>query len=588
MHRPVFGLIAAGLLLSAAVHSQTAFTDISESAGIHYRHDGFPYGGGIAPADFDGDGWVDIYLTTGAGYPNQLYMNNGDGTFRETAVAAGVANTSEGMAAVCGDVDNDGRIDLFLANHDGPNRLYRNAGDGTFEDVTMVADVWDQGPATGAAMADVDNDGWLDIYVLNHSQNLGTYLNRLYINRGDGTFREEGAAMNAADGRTGLAVGFFDFNGDRFPDFYLVNEYDTDGLFLNNGDGTFRDIGAELGLLPGGGMGVDFSDFDRDGDIDIYVANLYRDYLYRNDGDGGIDEVSAALGIENLTMGWGVNFLDYDNDGDEDLYVVNGAMIWPERYPEENVFYRNNGNGFFVEAAASLGLADDGDARASASADIDNDGFVDLMVINIDRGRFRLFRNHGNGNRWVSVNLVGSRSNRCGIGARIEVRAGNTVQVREVAAGGSYGAMHSLVTHFGLRSAERIDRLTVLWPSGQETELTHVPTNRELTITEPGDAPATAVPSTIEVMPNYPNPFNPDTRIPFRLTAPARLTLEVYDTAARRVIDRSMGTFAAGDGELLWNGGDRTGRPLPTGVYLYRLRLEDGPNSAARKMILLR
>ena len=255
------------------------FTDITAKAGIIYEHHGFPYIGGIVAADFNGDGYCDIYITNGEGYPNQLYINNKDLTFREKALSAGVADMSEAWGAIAGDFDNDGDMDIYLSNYFSANRLFQNDGNANFTDVTEAAGVGNEGPSTSVALADIDNDGYLDIYVLNRSQAVDEYANTLYRNNGDGTFTDITSASGTGDLKTGLAVGFFDYDNDRFMDIYVVNEFEKDVLYHNNQDGTFTNMVSNLNNpVPGAGMGVDFSDIDNDGDFDIYVTKLFKDF----------------------------------------------------------------------------------------------------------------------------------------------------------------------------------------------------------------------------------------------------------------------------------------------------------------------
>ena len=407
------------LLCYDDARSQKTFQEIALSAGIDYQHDGFMYIGGIALCDFDGDGSEDFYITNGAGSPNQLYLNNKDGTFSEVGKKSGVADLSEGWGAVCSDIDNDGDADIYLTNYFGENKLFLNNGAAVFYDATEEAGVGDTGPSTSAALMDFDNDGNLDIYVLNRSQAIINYANRLYRNNGDGTFSDVTESSGTGYMGTDLAVGVFDYDNDNYPDIYVVTEFGRDALYHNNGDGTFTNLAAELNIPVGAGMGVDFSDYDNDGDIDIYVSNLARDFLFTNNGDGTFEDSGERLGIINNTMAWGVNFFDYDNDGDEDIYVVNGAMSWPSVYSEVNVFYKNKGTSGFSEIASSIGLADAGDGRASICADFNDDGYGDLLFINVLRSELKLFINPNSGNNWIKVKLEGTESNRSGPSERV-------------------------------------------------------------------------------------------------------------------------------------------------------------------------
>ena len=588
-HPPIYALLLV-LLCSVPAFSQSAFSEVSAAAGLQFVHQGYHYGGGIAVGDFNGDGWQDMYVTNGYGYPNALFLNNGDGTFRDAAASAGVADTLEGMGTVCGDIDNDGDLDIFLSNHWGPKKLFLNDGSARFTEVGAAAGVGAPGPGTSAALADFDNDGWLDIYLLNHAQDHFDYPNALYRNNRDGTFRDVTAGSGVGSIRSSLAVGFFDFNNDRYPDIYLVNEYERDEVFLNLRDGTFRDLKDDFTIPYGGGMGVDMADYDNDGDIDVYVSNLYRDFLLRNDDGAVLTDATSEVGIENLTMGWGVSFLDYDNDGDRDIHVVNGAMIWPASYDETNVFFRNNGNGFFNEVAAQLGLDSQGDSRASACADFNNDGYVDIAVLNIERDSLQLFENRAGGNNWLQVKLTGRQTNRCGIGAKVEISAGGNVQMTEIRSGSSFASNHGLAAAFGLKRAEVVDYVTVHWPSGQDQTVTEVAVNQVLAVTEPEGGGNSNVPEGFVLYQNFPNPFNPETEIPYRVIEAGSLTLQIVDAGGRQVRTVSLGAHAPGDYTWRWDGRDRSGISVASGVYIYRLNYRSANGNAlsqSQKMVLL-
>lgn len=586
----IFAIFVMGYLQPG--ECQTTFKEISDIAGIHFDYVGFHYGGGIAVGDFNADGFEDLYVTNGNGKPNALFLNNGNGTFSDVAAAAGVADTLEGMGTVCADIDNDGDLDIFVSNHNAANRLYLNDGNATFTDVAATAGLAMPGPSTSVALADIDNDGWLDIYVLNHSQDHVEHSNTLYLNNRNGTFSDITETSGAGSTGTSLAVGFFDFNNDLFPDIYVVNEYQRDELIVNNGDGTFTNLRDEVVIPFGGGMGVDFADYDNDGDLDVYVSNLYRDFLLRNDDGNTLTDVTSASGIENLTMGWGVSFLDYDNDGDRDLHVVNGAMLWPNQYSEKNVFFRNNGNGFFNEVSAQLGLDTEGDSRASVCADFDNNGAIDIAVLNVERGEFQLFNNQTHTNNWIRIRLVGSRSNYCGIGAKVVVKTGGDVQMHEIRAGSSYASNHSLLAAFGLKKAAVIDEINVQWPSGESQTLTDVAVNQILTITEPGTRPVNGnIATQFKLLQNFPNPFNPTTEIPFRLITEGQPTLQIFDVNGKIVWQKTMPHLPAGNHSIEWNGRDSNGKNVSSGVYFYTLQFQSAAGADSpqiHKMILIR
>ncbi|TFB09822.1 T9SS type A sorting domain-containing protein [Candidatus Marinimicrobia bacterium MT.SAG.3] len=566
--------------------SQVSFQERAQFAGIDYQHDGFMYIGGIAVCDFDGDGSADIYITNGEGFPNQLYLNNKDETFSEVGQASGVADLSEGWGAICGDIDNDGDADIYLTNYFGENKLFLNNGEAFFTDATAEAGVGDVGPSTSAAFADYDNDGYLDIYVLNRSQAVIDYANRLYRNNGDGTFSDVTESSGSGDLGTSLAVGFFDYDNDNYSDIYVVNEFGRDGLYHNNGDGTFTNLARDLDIPVGAGMGVDFSDYDNDGDIDIYVTNLARDFLLTNNGDGTFEDNGETLGISNVTMAWGVNFFDFDNDGDEDIFVANGAMLWPFIYNETNVFYVNNGSLGFSERALDMRLDDDGDGRASVCFDFNDDGYGDLLIINVARGELRLFINQNSGNNWIKVKLEGTESNRSGVGAKIKVEAGGVTQYKEIAIGASFASMNSLVMGFGLNKEEIVEKMTVYWPSGVIQEFTDISVNRLLRINESAgiitsEEKVTELPHSYRLSQNYPNPFNPSTTIIYELPITVDVKLSIYNLNGQIIMQINKGIQSAGSHQIIWDASE-----FPSGIYFYKL--QTGGFSKTKKMVLLK
>jgi hypothetical protein len=318
---PVLFFIAT-LVMNGLAAGQAAFVDATSQARIEHQYTGYEYGGGVVCGDFNNDGYLDLFIPTGRGKPHLLYINKGDGTFEEMAASAGVADDLAGAGAVCGDIDNDGDLDLYVANFLGKNRLYLNDGNAHFADVAESAGVADPGPGSSVAMADYDNDGYLDIYVLNRAS---SYSSIFYRNNGDGTFADVTAETNTGVNDLSLGVGFFDYDLDGDQDLYVVDEFKLDHLFRNNGNGTFTNVTAEARLIETDGMGIDFADYDNDGDFDIYIGDYYSNPLFRNNGDGTFSNVAAQAGIDNDGVGWGLNFMDYDNDGDKDVYVVNGG-----------------------------------------------------------------------------------------------------------------------------------------------------------------------------------------------------------------------------------------------------------------------
>jgi hypothetical protein len=519
---------------STRVHAQTAqpgpihFTNVTTAAGIKFVHfrgnDGIPinreiFGPGVCAADYNGDGYQDIYFVNGRDLYNRgiaarnaLYRNNGDGTFTDVAESAGVTGTGYGVGCVWGDYDNDGFPDLYVTQY-GSNVLYHNNGDGTFTDVTDKAGVAGLEFGTlfhsGATFFDYDRDGRLDLYVGGYValENGPRYCNVsgvktscppeaykgtadiLYHNNGDGRFTNvtKAAKIYEAHGKN-LAVGAADYDNDGWPDLFVANDGLNAYLYHNQHNGTFDEIGVISGMaLTARGnamaaMCISLGDYDNDGWLDLFITDFQKnsDHLWHNDGKGSFDEVSDQAGITVPTrdvLSFGGGFFDYDNDGWLDLFIANGH-VYPEveqasldvHFKQINSLFHNEGNGKFVETTkmAGSGFETPYVGRGVAFADFDNDGFVDLVVANNGDPPLLLRNSGGNGNHFVNVKLVGRKSNRDAMGARIRVAAGGLRQIREVAGGGSYLSQSDLRAHFGLGKATRIDSIEVVWPSGQK------------------------------------------------------------------------------------------------------------------------
>ena len=437
-------------------------------------------GTGVAWGDYDNDGDLDLYLAK-SGQANKLFRNDGAGTFVDVTSSSGpVGNTGNGRGVAWGDYDNDGDIDLYLVNHGGTNKLFRNNGTGTFSDVTTtpLADSGQYG--TAAAWGDYDNDGDIDLYVAN----LG-YADRLLRNDGGTTFVVVTGGPLGDTGQ-GNAVAWGDYDNDGDLDLYLAKGTgQANRLLRNDGVDTFVDVTSSSGPLGdvGNSRGVAWGDYDSDGDLDLYVANSGQpNRLFRNEGDGTFaDATSGPLGNSDSTQGvaWG----DYDNDGRLDLYVVNDGQA--------NRLIRNAGGGVFADVTSAL-LGDTGSGRGVTWGDYDGDGDLDLYVANWGQAN-RLLRNDaGSGNNWLQVKLTGTWSNRSGIGARVYVEAGGKRQMQEVSGGSGLYSQDSLPVEFGLGSSTAIDSLIVLWPSRIRQVVPSPAVNSVVTVTETDAHPSFA------------------------------------------------------------------------------------------------
>jgi hypothetical protein len=498
-------------------------------------------GCGAAFLDADGDGWLDAFLVNGTtleGFPrgqepiNHLYVNRRDGTFEDATARSGLAASGWGQGACAGDYDNDGREDLYVTYY-GQNRLYHNLGEGRFEDVTERAGLLDPRTrwGTGCAFLDYDRDGRLDVFAANYidldlktapvpESGLCKYKgiavacgppgltggkNVLYRNRGDGTFEDvsDRAGITKARGTYGLGATTFDFDGDGWTDLYVANDSNPSTLYRNNRDGTFTDVAIEAGCafsMDGknqAGMGVAVGDYDRNGTFDLFKTNFAGDTstLYVNTGDGYCEDRTYAggVGINTRWLGWGAGFVDLENDGWLDVFLTNGH-VYPEvwqlpteaAYKQRKVVYRNLRDGRLEDVTERLGspVTDPRAGRGSAFGDYDNDGDVDVLVNNVNDAPDLYRLDNRSGHHWLTLRLVGTRSNRSAIGARVRSVAGGVAQVEEVRGGGSYISQNDLRVHFGLGAAARVERLEVRWPNGLEEVWSDLPADRIVTLTE--------------------------------------------------------------------------------------------------------
>ena len=490
--------------------------------------------GGVALLDYNNDGLLDIFLVNGGRitnpmqmpenfdrkdprYWNRLYRQNRDGTFTDVTVQAGLANAGDGnygMGVAVGDYDNDGYPDLYVTSY-GHNILYHNNGDGTFTDVTAKAGVAAGGWSTSAGFLDYDNDGKLDLFVTRymewdskHSKICGgewkTYCppeefpattSILYHNRGDGTFEDvsQRSGIAAKKGR-GLGVAFADYDGDGFTDIFAANDGMQQFLFHNNGNGAFTESALQsgAGLSEGGrrlsGMGTVFQDYDNDGRPDIIVTELPREIygVYHNEGGGLFSYASLATGLGALTSGtsgWGVGLEDFDNDGWKDLFVAqshvldNVEQIDPSLHYRETPLLALNHNGRFepVDSGTTLPVA----ARGAAFGDLNNDGWMDVVVTVLGEHP-QVFFNRGGKQHWLTITLRGTRSNRDGYGARVQVNG----QTRFATSAGSYLSANDKRLHFGLGSATSAT-VEIAWPSGTHQKLNNVHADQFLEVREP-------------------------------------------------------------------------------------------------------
>lgn len=497
-------------------------------------------GTGVAFLDYDNDGWPDIFLVNGStlGTPpatssNRLYRNLRNGKFTDVTAAAKLVRSGWGNGVCAGDFDNDGYTDLYVT-YWGPNVLYRNSGQGSFEDVTAKASVAGppKGWSTGCTFLDYDRDGHLDLFVASYQdfdlataplpgkgancewkgmpvfcgpRGLPYGHATLYHNRGDGTFADV-----TVKSRIGEVKGFYaftavaaDLNDDGWTDIFVASD-STPSLFLrNNRDGTFSEIGAETGLafnehgFEQGGMGVAVGDFNGDGHLDLIKTNFAGDHpnVYQNLGKGIFEDVvvKAGLAVNPQYVAWGVALADLDNDGWQDVFQVNGH-VYPElehftlseRYFNPRIVYRNLGNGRFEDVSALAGpaIAEKRSSRGAAFGDFDNDGDLDVVVMNMGEAPSLLRNDLRSGRHWIQLKLEGQKSNRSAIGATVTIEAGGRRQTLPVLSQSSFLSQSEGRLHFGLDLAPRVDKIRVAWPNGGIEEFPRAEVDRMLVLVE--------------------------------------------------------------------------------------------------------
>ena len=511
------------------------FQDITRAAGINFvRTIGDEHlsnlvesdGGGAAFLDYDQDGNIDLYVSNGnynkilsrnekkadiKDSENHLYRNLGNGTFEDMTKKAGVGDRGYGMGVTVGDFDNNGYPDIYISNF-GPNVLYMNKGDGTFKNVTKRAGVAGDECSVGAVWLDYDKDGYLDLYVGNYIEFDPKYnyyyapdgfpgpmaydgeADVLYHNNGDGTFTDVTKEMHVynTDGRA-MGVGAADYDNDGWTDIFVSNDHMVNYLYHNNEGKVFEDRGISSGTAFNQvgeatiSMSVAFADYNNDGLMDLFVSDNAYCSLHKNEGNGVFTEMSYKAGIAvacGQFVGWASSFQDFDNDGDLDLFKVNGEL--KHLYGQEDQLFENQGDGNFkdVSTERSSYFEEEHVGRGACFGDYDNDGDIDVFIVNLEEPSVLLRNNKGNENNWISLLLVGDTSNRDGIGSRITLHAGGKKQYAQKMSSGGYLSTNDPRLHFGLGKNTVVDTIEIIWPSGKKQTLTNVKANQFLTIKE--------------------------------------------------------------------------------------------------------
>ena len=536
---------------AARAQSPIQLRDVTKQTGIAFRHTDGSSGrryiveyvsAGLALFDYNGDGWLDIYFLNGAPLPgteidvpprNALYRNEGGWKFTDVTDRAGVGDTGFGLGVAAADYDNDGDLDLYLNNF-GPNLLYRNNGDGTFTDVAEKAGVQcGNKVGAGTCFLDIDKDGNLDLYVSNYIKfsydlhkphtmmGLPAYRSPLdylpepdvlYRNQGDGTFADVSAVSGVgAYAGTGMGMVCLDYDDDADTDIFVGNDVMGNFVFQNDGTGKFEEVGLlsgvayDVGGTPQGSMGLACGDYDNDGRLDLFITSYHRELatLYHNVGNGFFEDVTRVTGAGTRTfphVTWGNGFVDFDNDADRDVFIACGHLEDnidlrddTSSYLTPNILLMNTGKGTFVDVSDSSGdgMAVKLSSRAAGFDDLDNDGDVDVVILNSRRGPTILSNESASGNHWIEIRLRGTKTNRDGVGARVKVVTGDLTQIDEVHSGRGYQSHHGMRLHFGLAGRERVDRIEVRWIGGGVDLLHDVDADQFITVTEgessPGD-----------------------------------------------------------------------------------------------------
>ncbi len=540
--------------------------------------------------DYDNDNDLDLFVTNGpqAGQNNFLYRNDGNGSFTKitNVIIAQDGKASDG--STWGDYDNDGYIDLFVANWWGqPNLLYRNNGDGTFTFLNSAA------PSTGntfsetGSWGDYDLDGFLDLYVCNSYSNL---RNILYHNNGNGTFTALTTGPMVTDQNYSRNVDWIDFDNDGHVDIYVTNEENqNNALYKGSSDGSFTKI-TGLNIVSEGGNSTssNWEDIDNDGDFDLFIANYasQNNFLYMNNGDGTFTKVTQSPVTSDGGSSFGSSLGDIDNDGDLDLYVTNAFTGSAQT---NNFLYINNGDGTFIKDTSNV-TKDGGWSYGCAFGDYDNDGYLDLFVAKCYQANENntLFKNQGGTNNWLKIDLKGTTSNSSAIGSIVKMKStidGNSVwQMRKVSGQNGYCGQ-TLQLHFGLADANMADSIVVIWPTGIQEVFTNQSANESITIVE--DSTLSDVSESFnenldfELHQNFPNPFNPSTQIKFTLKESSLANLAVYNSLGEKLTTLFDGLANSGINTIDFSPAD-----LPSGVYFYVLSTRSSVLS--RKMILLK
>ncbi len=543
---------------------------------------------GCSWIDFDGDEDLDLFVSNGNqnSEANFLYENNGDGTFTKITTGLIVTDSNTSIGGTWGDYDNDGDPDLFVTNREGQNNsLYRNEGNGAFTKITSGKIVNDGGNSNSSSWVDIDNDNNLDLFVVNFNE-----ANFLYMNNGDGSFTKIETGVIVTEVTFSICGIWGDYDNDNDPDLFIANAGSrNNSLYRNDNGGQFVKITTGAIVNDGGSaIGCSWGDYNNDSYLDLFVTNFLNqnNFLYRNNGDGTFTKITSGAIVSDGGNSVGSTWSDFDNDGDVDLFVGNDG--------QNNFLYSNNGNGQFTRITSGDIVNTGGSSFGLSSGDFDDDGNPDVFVANRAGETNFLFVNDGNGNNWLNVKCIGVVSNTSAIGVKVSIMAtiNDTLvwQTREISAQTGYNS-ETLRAHFGLGDATLIDSLRVIWPSGTIDVFEGFLPNKSVSIIEGGEI--TGIEKTDRVVlesfilsQNYPNPFNPQTTIEYILTSPSHVVLKIYNLRGqviKTLVNEPQGT---GMQTATWTGENGQGQKVSSGVYIYQIKI--GDFITRKKMLLIK
>jgi len=529
------------LLLNNFSFAQVSFSDVSSTAGTKEN------GGnniGISFCDYNQDNLEDLYVACRTG-PNHFYKNLGDGIFMEIGEEIGLDFRGNSRMAIWGDLNNDGFEEVYVGNMNEADVLYFNNGDGTFTDITLEAGITNDSRVFSANMVDVNRDGWLDIYISNSQSD-----NVLYLNDGaeNPSFSDYTTAAGLKDTRHCMGAVFFDMDNDGDEDLYVTHDANIPNtLYENDGTGHFQEIAVAAGVdYRGNGMGVDAGDLNNDGFLDLYVTNLYSNVLYINNGDNTFTDFTDISDVGDIGMGWGASIFDFNNDGLNDIYIGNDSYF----YPIPNLLYQNRGNYKFAILDPEAEVSSMQGTYGVATADLNNDGVQDLALANISsRDNAQIFKNELDAGYWIGFDLEGVESNFSAIGTRIEIIDNKgDLHVDQVTAGNGYAGQNTKRLHFGFANVSVIKSVKISWPNGLVQEMDGLPLGTYYSIKEGGEPEILSFGTTTSTADNfleniavsvYPNPTSRFLRVDLPTELGANTTVRLVNTMGQVVYQQA-------------------------------------------------